>query len=209
MAKEKNTGAESAVADKPNEKPAEEKPAEKSAEQPAAPAVDVKAMIADERRKWEAEAAEEKRKEKEAADRKKAEDDGRWEELADTERKKREAAETEAANLRLLTRRSDVRDSIRDYLAEHHKEYVGVEKYILPLIDFDLKTDPAEIAKRVKAAADQYVKDNPRGGSASVSPARGQGSKIPAERAADIPDRRKEGDQNGRNQLSRIARAAF
>jgi Skp family chaperone for outer membrane proteins len=189
MAKEKNTGAESATADKPNEKPAEEKPAEKPAETTAAPAPDVKALIAEERRKWEAEAAEDKRKEKEAADRKKAEEDGRWEELADAERKKREAAETEAANLRLLTRRSDVRDSIRDYLAEHHKEYVGVEKYILPLVDFDLKTDPAEIAKRVKAAADQYVKDNPRGGSSGVIPARGAGNKIPASEASGIPQK--------------------
>jgi hypothetical protein len=106
--------------------------------------------------------AKEREKDKDEAERKKAEEAGEFQKLAEKERAKREEAEASAAALRVDLKRAEVRESVRDYLATNHAAYLGTEKYIIPLIAFDGDTKPEDVAKSVKAAAEQYVKDNPR-----------------------------------------------
>jgi superfamily II DNA/RNA helicase len=113
------------------------------------------------RQKDEKDAAARK-KEKDETDRKAAEEQGRWKELADEEAKKRAAAEADAARLKADLRRGQVKEQIREYLDGHHKGYAGAEKWILPTVEFDAETAAEDVTKRVKAAADLYVKDNPR-----------------------------------------------
>ena len=99
-----------------------------------------------------------------------AKEQGKWKELHEKAEKQRQDAEAKAARLELENRRNEVREQVRSYLSEHHKDYVGTEKYILPLIDFALDTAAEDITKRIKATADTYVKDNPRGRPAPPPP---------------------------------------
>lgn len=121
-------------------------------------------------------AAQKAQREKEEAEREKAEKDGEYQKLAEADRKRAEAAERDRDEARLTAKRADVNIQLRDYLAEKHAEYVGVAKYIMPLVEFDLKTDAKELEKRISAAADQYVKDNPRkpAGGSPGAPGRNQ-----------------------------------
>jgi hypothetical protein len=135
------------------------------------------------------EAAEKKRKDAEdEAARKKAEEQGEYQKLADSEKQKRAAAEQERDAAKLSARKLEVKDKLRDYLAadEAREGYAGVAKYIMPLIEFDLTTDDAEIEKRIKAAADQYITDNPR--KAVATPPPGRGPKLPAKPGEKKPE---------------------
>lgn len=126
-------------------------------------------------------AAKKAQAEKEEAERVKAEKDGEFKTLAEKDRQARERAEQERDAARLETKRLSVKDSLRDYLAEKHGAYVTAAKWIMPAIEFDLKTDEAEIAKRIATAADEYVKDNPRQASAGGAPgAIGKGQRATA-----------------------------
>jgi hypothetical protein len=122
-------------------------------------------------------AAKKAQAEKDEAERIKAEKDGEFKTLAEKDRQARERAEQERDAAKLDTRRLAVKDQLRDYLAEKHPAHATAAKWIMPAIDFDLKTEDAEIGKRIAKAADEYVKDNPRqtgGGGAPGSIGRGQ-----------------------------------
>ena len=107
-------------------------------------------------------AAKKKKDDDDEAARQKAEKDGEYKKMADQDRAKREAAEAERDAAKLSARRLEVKDTLRDHLAEKHPDYVGVAQYIMPMIAFDLTTDEKEINKQITDKAAQYVKDNPR-----------------------------------------------
>lgn len=126
--------------------------------------------------KRDAEADAKSKKDREEADRKKAEEQGEFKKLADAEREKREAADRERDAARLDKRKLEVKDRLRDYLAEKHPAYAAAAKWMMPAVEFDLATDDKDIDKRIAAAADAYVKDNPRqtgGGGAPGQTGRG------------------------------------
>jgi hypothetical protein len=151
-------------------------------------------------------AAKKAQADKDEAERIKAEKDGEFKTLAEKDRQAREKAEQERDAAKLDTRRLAVKDQLRDYLAEKHPAHATAAKWIMPAIDFDLKTEDAEIGKRIAKAADEYVKDNPRqtgGGGAPGSIGRGQ-------RASEGEKPKNDEAANGKDRpLSRPARMAF
>lgn len=99
---------------------------------------------------------------------------------AEQERVKREAEEAEAkkrgefekllsdekdAHATTMTelRRIQIGVALRDYLAADEKRlpYLGRAKYIMPFIEVGGEADQDAIAQAVKAAADQWITDNP------------------------------------------------
>lgn len=146
-------------------------------------------------------------KAKEDADRKKAEQDGEFQKLAADAQAKREAAERERDAARLDKRKLEVKDRLRDYLAEKHPAYATAAKWVMPAVEFDLTTDDKDIDKRIAAAADAYVKDNPRAsGTGGGAPGRtGAGN-----RAGEGEQKKKPDDTNNRERAYSIAaRRAF
>lgn len=130
----------------------------------------IQAAVADRDKAHEKKLADDKAKADEEAARKRGEFEG----IAKTEQTKREAAEFEL-------KKRDVKDAVAEYLRANHKEYAasGVEKYIMPQVEFDAKTPQDDIAKRVKSAADQYVKDNPRAVGKGPTPPPGRSGGAP------------------------------
>jgi hypothetical protein len=149
--------------------------------------------------KKERDAAESaRRREKEESDRKKAEEQGEFQKLAQAEREKREQAERERDERAMAVRKLEVKDMLRDYVAEKHTAYAAAVRYMLPLVEFDTGTDDAEVKKRIAAIADQYVKDNPRTGGSGV-PAQGD-RKLPANT---VPGRDQIRKENGDTAIPR------
>ncbi len=151
-------------------------------------------------------AAKKAKAEKDAEEEKRAKEQGEFKTLAEKADEKRQAAERERDAARLDKRRLEVKDRLRDYLAEKHPAYVAVAKYITPLIEFDLTTDEKDIDKRISAAADSYVKDNPRQTGAGGAPgAIGKGQR------AGAGEVKKEDKSNGaeRTSYSLPARRGF
>jgi uncharacterized membrane protein len=143
-------------------------------------------------------AAEQKQKDDEAAE-KLAKETGDWKKIAEAaeakraaEETKRIAAEDEKTKLEISVKTTEVRELVRVYLSEHHRDHVGSEKWIMPQVAFDLKTTPKEITDRIKVAADNFVKENPRkvqpsppppprgfgGGNLTQTPSNGEPRKI-------------------------------
>jgi hypothetical protein len=136
-------------------------------------------------------AAEKARKEKADADAATAKEQGKFKELLDK-------SEAEVRALKSNALRVEVRDRIRDKLAADHPEYVGAEKYILPLVEFDADTAPEELTKRLGAAVAAFVKDNPR-----TKPA--GGLTVPAATQRAKADPNKGTDQPNGNGAARMA----
>lgn len=105
---------------------------------------------------------------KDAADLERKKKEGDLQGLLDAEKAAKAGVETENATLKLQIKRAEVKDAIRDYIAESHKEYGTSVAYILPMVEFDAKTEPGDISRRVKSAVDKFVKDNPRAISAGA-----------------------------------------
>lgn len=138
-------------------------------------------------------------KDKEERERKEQEQQGKFKELADKEKEKRESAERERDEAKLAARKLEVKDQLREMLAKDHPEYVGVSQYIMPLINFDLKTEQADIDKQIKNAVEQYVKDNPRkAGGATPNP---PGRTLPAK-----PGQQNNGNKPATNRFSPSSR---
>lgn len=130
--------------------------------------------------------AEKQKKADEDRQRKEDEEKGNFKKLADEEKSKREEAEREREQMKLELKKRDVQEDIRAYLKDKHSDYIGAEKWILPHIEFDAATAKEDITKRVKAAADQYVADNPRSKLPSVpSGQRKLGNDAPPPKADD------------------------
>lgn len=148
-------------------------------------------------------AAKKAQAEKEEAERVKAEKDGEFKTLAEKDRQARERAEQERDAARLDAKRLSVKDKLRGLLAEKHKDYLTAADWIMPAIDFDLKTEEAEVEKRIGKAVEKYVADNPRG-STTGTPGAGRTLKAqPNERPAND-------EKNGKPPaLSSTARMAF
>jgi hypothetical protein len=141
-------------------------------------------------------AADKAKKEKEEADRKKAEEQGEFKTLADKAEEKRLEAERERDAAKLETRKLAVKDQLRDYLAEKHPQYASSARWIMPAIEFDLATDDKDIAKRIAAAADEYVKDNPRQAGPGGAP-----GQIGRNQRANEGEKKKD-EKNGKEQLA-------
>jgi hypothetical protein len=167
-------------------------PAKKEPEQPADDKVTLtKAELEQQRKDAIAEAlkaerdaqAKQRQKDEDERQRKEQEQQGQFKELADKEREKREKAEEERDGLKRELRRKDVESEIRAYLRESHAGYDGSEIDILPHIQFDLDTDAKEVTKRIKDAADAFVKRNPRNtkgaSGAPLPPSSGGGTRQP------------------------------
>lgn len=114
-----------------------------------------------EREKAQQERDAEKAKAEEAAKKAKGDLQG----LLDDQVKKTNEGEAKIAELQLLVKRGDVERTLRDYITENNADYASSVKYIMPLIAYDAKTSDEDIAKRVKTAVTQFVKDNPRAAS--------------------------------------------
>jgi hypothetical protein len=110
-------------------------------------------LIADAKAEAKREADEARQKEREAAEKADLEKKGEIQTLLDKE--KEEHAQTKAENQRLRTE-----SALRDHLADKHPTYIGVAKYILPMIPADAKDSELKVA--IEKAAEDYVKDNPR-----------------------------------------------
>lgn len=87
---------------------------------------------------------------------------GEFEKLYNSEVENGKKKDADIGTLKMEIRKRDASLQLRDYLAEKHSDYIGVAKYIIPTIEFSADTEDAELETRIKAAADQYVKDNPR-----------------------------------------------
>ncbi len=70
-------------------------------------------------------------------------------------------AQQALASLNARLRSYEIRDAVTEYLREKHPDYVGRERYIVPIIELDGVTDDDGLTKAVKKAADLFVKDNP------------------------------------------------
>lgn len=136
-------------------------------------------------------AATQKKKDEAAAAEKKAKEDGDLQALKDAADEKRITAESERDEANMKARTLEVKDKLRDHLAEKHPEYVAVAKYIMPLITFDLKTDDNDIDKSITTATDQYVKDNPR--KTTNPPPPGRNQPVPARTDARVSPNRNNG----------------
>lgn len=123
---------------------------------------DAVAAAVDQERKQQ---AEKDKKAKEEADRKAAEDQGKHKDLYEKEKADR-AKDKADADLKLARKDADI--ALRDYLSEKHPAYAGVAKYIMPLVEITPDMKEADIKKAITTAADQYVKDNPRGTAAGA-----------------------------------------
>lgn len=138
--------------------------------------------------------------------------------LADKERKRAEAAEAAEAEKRgefdkvkarieserdaerLTAKRLEARLALRDYLGEDEKRraYLPSAAWIEKAVDVTADTDPKDVPKLVKDAADQFIKDNPReqpkpppgGGARGREDVRGRAADIAADKAAKNGHRR-------------------
>ncbi|HEV7299014.1 MAG TPA: hypothetical protein VGN72_06570 [Tepidisphaeraceae bacterium] len=188
--------------DEGGESQGENKPAGKPVEPPKADDTDAKiaAAIAAERTKWEKAAADKAAADKAERDRKEAEAKGEWEKVATDERTKRESLERDLAQER---HDKAVDREIAVYLADPtRKDYAGVaERYVRPTLDLQPGADQSAIAKAVKAACDQYIKDNPRPSGFGGTPG-SHGHKAPA--GSNIPRR-----TNGYGGAASVASSRF
>ncbi len=116
------------------------------------------------------EEADKKKKEEEAEARKKAKDQNDYKTLYESEQARAKEKEQNEAALRLDLRKKDAEIKLRDHLSEKHPEYLGVAKYIMPQVQITADMKDEELAKLVAAAAEQYVKDNPRGKGVGAAP---------------------------------------
>lgn len=122
-------------------------------------------------------AAETKKKEQEATAAEEAKKKGEWETLAKAAETKQKEAEAQVSDLKIDIA---IRDALTD---EKLRDYAGCAKYIKPQIDAALAGDQKKLDAAIKAAVDQYVKDNPRkpGGGPPPAPSRS------GARGADVP----------------------
>ncbi len=104
----------------------------------------------------------EQTKQREAAEIERKKKEGDLQGLLDSEKATKAKIEAENAQLKLKVKRGEVEGSIRDYIAEHYKDYGTSVPYILPMVEFDSESRPEDISKRVRTAVDKFVKDNPR-----------------------------------------------
>lgn len=119
---------------------------------------------------------------------------GEYQQLYESEVAKGKEKDAKVGDLELQLKARDVESKLMSHLAENHKDYIGVVRYIKPLINFDLTTPEDDLQKRIKTAVDQYVKDNPRNaaGSVSLPPSHGR---LP--KGVTMPTN--QGDQNSNN----------
>jgi hypothetical protein len=126
-----------------------------------------------------AEAAGKEKREKEAEARQKAKEAGDHQRLYESEAQRNKELEQQAAEKDIELRKTRAEIALRDYLAEKHQAYSGSAKYILATITIGPKMTEADVKTAVEAAAEAFVKDNPRGqqkqgGGAPPAPNRGK-----------------------------------
>lgn len=131
-----------------------------------------------------AELENERKRQTEEAERKTAEEQGKYKELLSKAEGNLVASQSEVQRLQMELKRAQVKEQVREVLDRDHKAHIGAEKYIVKEVTFDLKTAPEDITKSIKAAVEQFVKDNPRNAGGGGVPSDGR-SGVP--RGTEVP----------------------
>ena len=118
-----------------------------------------------------------KKKEDDAA-KELAKEQGKFDKLYQGEVELRKQDQAKVDELTVALRGKDVDLLLRDFLAEHQADYIKAAKYIRPLVEFDADTKDADLEKAIKAAVEQFVKDNPRSGGKDGAPGGAVGGKM-------------------------------
>jgi hypothetical protein len=127
-----------------------------------------------------AEIEEERKKEREAAAADEARKKGEFEKLYQAESGRVKELEQSLAATKLEARKQAVALKLGRHLSANHKDYVENDVDILPHVEFDAETTDDEVDKRIKAAADAFVKRTPKASMIQGAPSGANRGKLPA-----------------------------
>jgi hypothetical protein len=126
-----------------------------------------------------AEIEEERKKERDAAAAEEARKKGEFEKLYQAETGRVKELEASLAATKLEARKQAVALKLGRHLSANHKDYVENDVDILPHVEFDADTPDDEVDKRIKAAADAFVKRTPKASMIAGAPAGASRGKLP------------------------------